>query len=108
MKYFLAVLFVIVSPLVAAQENVLSLSPESGFYTDSVKVIINSAVSGKIYYTLDGSMPDSSDQKYNSAIVLNKTRVLRIILYSDELPDSVVHTSTYFINEETTLPVANI
>lgn len=108
MKYFLAALFVIVSPLVAAQENVLSFNPESGFYTDSVEVIINSAVSGEIYYTLDGSIPDSSDQKYNSAIVLNKTRVLRAILYSDELPDSVVHTSTYFINEETTLPVVSI
>lgn len=81
---------------------------ESGFYSDSLAIsIIYNPDSLSVYYTLDGSVPDTSDQAYESPITLKQTRVLRVSGYTDS-QDTISLNRTYFINESTKLAVFSL
>ncbi len=83
------------------------VSLQGGFYSSAVSVEL-SADSGNIYYTLDGSDPDSNSSKYSGPINISKTTVLKTLsIKADHLPSPTVYES-YFINEETDLPVISL
>ncbi len=86
---------------------VSSLTP--GFYEHSVTVALRPEKGdGTIFYTMDGSVPDEGAQTYQSPILISKTTVLRArIIEKGALPGPVL-THTYFINENTDLPVVSI
>jgi hypothetical protein len=59
----------------------------------------------KIYFTLDGSIPTSSDIVYVNPIVLDTSKTVRAIAMADgELP-SIVTTRTYVVGVEHDLPI---
>ncbi len=86
----------------------LELSPEGGFFTDSVTVQILSP-GAAIYFTTDGSRPrETPEHRYRLPFRVEKTTVVRAfaVLAGEK---STVFSQTYFINEpETTLPVVSI
>lgn len=85
------------------------INPESGFYTDSVNVEADFETDlFTIYYTLDGSVPDSSDIPYFESVILKETTALRMVAYTLGYQDTMYIDKTYFINEETKLPVLSI
>ena len=85
------------------------LNIEGGFYNNSINAIITNINNiEKIYYTIDGSIPDTNSLIYSSPINVQETSVLRFIGYSSGMLPSAVITNTYLINENISMPVVSI
>jgi hypothetical protein len=85
----------------------VTVSLPEGFYSSEISVELSAGTSD-IYYTLDGSDPDSGSPKYSVPIAINKTTVLKAFsTKANSLPSHVIYR-TYFINEETDLPVISL
>lgn len=79
-----------------------------GIYNNVTQVSVVLSGEGEIYYTTDGSVPDSNSRLYTEPITLTKTTTIRAICYNwEKLPSRVV-TTGYIINENHTLPVLSI
>jgi len=87
-------------------------SEPAGFYNDSVLIdILSLDVTDRIYYTVDGSEPDTTSTLYNgSPIPVGSTIVLKALAVSEDekLLSSFTQFATYFINEVHTIPVISI
>ncbi|HPN37171.1 MAG TPA: CotH kinase family protein, partial [Melioribacteraceae bacterium] len=84
-------------------------SNEGGFYNSALSIsIINASDIQKIYYTIDGAIPDSTSLLYSQPITISTTKVLRFIGYTQGKLKSNVVTNTYFINQNKTMPVISI
>ena len=87
--------------------DTVSVSLPGGFYPSAISVELSAGTSD-IYYTLDGSDPDSGSQKYSTPINITKTTTLKALsMKEDYLPSPTTYQS-YFINEETDLPVISL
>jgi hypothetical protein len=85
----------------------VSVSNPGGFYSSAISVAL-SANDSRIFYTLDGSEPDSNSTEYSAPINISKTTVLRAIsLKQNHFPSPEIYQS-YFINENTDLPVISL
>ncbi len=80
----------------------------SGIYENSESLTIEILGEGNIYYTLDGSKPTSSSNRYHGPITISKTTVVRAIAYEDEKASSEITTGSYVLNENHTLPVVSL
>lgn len=80
----------------ANQPEIMTLG---GFYQSPVTVTITQDLGGKVYYTLDGTEPDSSSNVYTAPIEISKTTVLRARIIEEGLIPGKVITASYFINE---------
>ncbi len=79
-----------------------------GVYNDVESVAVELNGDGVLYYTTDGSVPDSDSKEYSGPITLTKTTSLRVVsIENGKLPSDVV-TAVYIINENHTLPVFSI
>ncbi len=106
-SFFVFALHLILPLQTSAQE--LFLEPKSGFYQDSLEIKRGNIVdSVKIYYTLDGSVPDTSSLVLPDSITITETSVLRAVMYSEGFEDTVEAFRSYFVNEATELPVLSI
>ena len=84
-------------------------SSQGGFYSGSVSLSISSATVGaEIRYTTDGSIPTNLSALYTTSINVNQTTVVRARAFKDGLIQSPVTTSTFLINERSTLPVVSV
>jgi hypothetical protein len=80
----------------------------SGFYSGSRTVSLFSHAGGTIRYTTDGSVPTSQSAEYLSPLAVTSSTVVRARVYqSDRLPSQVL-TRSYFIYEQTVLPVLSL
>jgi gliding motility-associated-like protein len=75
---------------------------EAGYKTGPINVTIDSEPGSSVYYTLDGSEPNNTDNLYTGAINISETTVLRAISYSDDPLkfSSLIETNTYFFGED--------
>jgi len=85
-----------------------TFSFEGGFYNTSKTIAISTEDSGNIYYTTDGSLPDKDAIRYQNPIILNHTQVINAISYKEGFLPSKIQTQTYFINQESTLPIISL
>jgi hypothetical protein len=85
----------------------VSVSLPGGFYKLAISVELSAGTSD-IYYTLDGSDPNSGSLKYSSSITINETTVLKAISMKEGYLPSPTAYQSYFINEETDLPVISL
>jgi len=83
--------------------------PESGFYEGNQMITINSGSDNAVLkYTVNGSKPKSTSESYLSPIDITETTVIRARQFEEEkLPGSILNRS-YFLNENTTLPLISI
>ena len=87
--------------------DTVTVNQPAGFYSSLVSVEL-SAGDSRIFYTLDGSDPDTNSTEYSSAINISETSVLKAISEKENyLPGPVIHY-TYFIDEDTDLPVISL
>ncbi len=111
MTAFLGLLFALLLalPLQAQDTLLVDAQPQAGFYTSGVGVELSCNRSqASIYYTLDGSLPSPSSRRYNDAILLDTSQVIRATAYLNG-KKSAVATHTYLIKEDSiTLPVVSI
>jgi hypothetical protein len=85
----------------------ISVAPAAGFYPSPVSVTL-SAGGSPIFYTLDGSDPDSSDVKYSAPVLISKTTVLKAVGFNANHSPGPLVIHSYFINETTDLPVISL
>lgn len=82
-------------------------SHPGGFYPSTLEVTL-SAGESRIFYTLDGSGPDTTDTEYTAPLTLSKTTVVKALsVKPGTLPTRPV-TRTFFINESSGLPVISL
>jgi len=79
---------------------------KSGFYDTPVELTFqNISEDETIYYTLDGTRPTKNSLLYSNPIFIDKTTVVSAVCYSNiALPSQRVNR-TYFIDENSTLPI---
>jgi len=85
----------------------VSVSLPGGFYSSSVSVELTAGAS-EIFYTLDGSDPDSGSLKYSGPININETTVLKAISKKEKHLLSPTIYRSYFIDVDTDLPVISL
>jgi|GEM_PF-1769468 len=83
----------------AVRTNKPVFSKEEGFYQTDLTLSIDAPAGSTIYYTTDGSIPDTKAQRYNTPIPLSKTSVIRAVAVSDGKFVSDVVTKSYIIDE---------
>jgi len=80
-----------------------------GFYSDSVLVSITSeAPDRNIYYTDDASYPDQSSNVYQRPFYIKSTAIFRARVIIDSLLPGKISSATYFVNEESSIPVVSL
>jgi len=83
------------------------ISPASGNFTAPVDVTMSCGTDGAtIYYTLDGTDPDESDNEYTSSFQVTTTTTVKARAYKSGLDPSSIATNNY--NFPTTIQVATI
>ncbi|MDF2686335.1 MAG: hypothetical protein K0S55_1516 [Clostridia bacterium] len=85
-----------------------SVSADPGIYNNIDSLQVSLEAEGKMYYTLDGSIPTSESMLYKNALKLNSTAVLRVVSYEENKIKSNVLTCSYIINENHTIPVVSL
>ncbi|MBU0472967.1 MAG: CotH kinase family protein [Bacteroidetes bacterium] len=91
---------------IESNNDKILVSPSAGFYAAPISVELSA--SNEIYYTLDGSDPDTNSSKYNGLLSINKTSILKATSFNEiHVPSQTVYQS-YFINENTNLPVISL
>ncbi|MTK63761.1 MAG: hypothetical protein F8N15_04375 [Methanobacterium sp.] len=79
-------------------------TPKGGSYNTTITVKLSMDTNGTIYYTIDGTTPTTSSNRYSSPIVVSKSETLKFI-GKDTLGNiSQVYTENYVIDK--TLPTA--
>ena len=85
------------------------VSHKSGFYDFSITLSITPPeFNSVIYYTTDGTAPTKKSSIFTGSIQIDSTSVLRIRSFKDGFLPSNILTYSYFINEQTELPVFSI
>ena len=91
-----------------AEDNVIAkvatpiANPGGGEFTGSPNVTITSVTGASIYYTLDGSEPTNSSERYTEPIVISETTTLKAIACITGLTTSDTFTTIY---TKRTIPV---
>lgn len=85
-------------------------SVPAGHYSQEVKIELSSRHNkDRIFYTVDGSVPNTLSNEYTGTpIVLASTATLRARAYADDALPGAVATYSYFIAEQTQLPVVSL
>ncbi|MDP3684153.1 MAG: lamin tail domain-containing protein, partial [Ignavibacteria bacterium] len=85
------------------------ISYQSGFYDFPITLSITpSEFNTVIYYTTDGTAPTKKSSIFTGFLKIDSTSVLRIRSFKDGFLPSNILTYSYFINEQTGLPVFSI
>ena len=85
----------------------VSASLPAGFYSSAISVELLAGDS-RIFYTLDGSDPDTNSTEYTAALSITETEVLKARSYQDNYLPSPIIVKSYFLNESTDLPVISL
>lgn len=83
----------------------VEFTPLAGTYYDSVDVTLSTpTLNSKIYYTLDGTTPDSATALlYSSPITLKDTTTIKAVAYADNMAVSDISFADYVV-----VPVVNV
>ncbi len=85
----------------------VAMSLRPGFYDDAVSLEL-SATGGAIRYTIDGSEPGRDSPPYLKALEIRENAVVRARVFEDGCLPGRIASATYFIGEESSLPVFSV
>ena len=86
-----------------------TFSLPGGFYSGSLEIELESSNAGTdIYYSLDGTDPDSLSAVYSQPIQISSTTVIRAKVLGAGLLPSKTITNTYVLNNQANLPIISI
>lgn len=83
-------------------------SIQAGLYDEPQQVALTGEPNARIYYTLDGTVPDENSIPYTGPISIGKTTPVRAVAYLEGCVSSEVSCATYLIGEDIGLPVVSI
>lgn len=80
-----------------------------GFYTGSQSLTLSTASEqGNIYYTTDGTLPETTSAMYSGPIAIDTTMAIRAYAVEEGKEPSEIVTQTYFIDEEINMPFISL
>ncbi|RPH97462.1 MAG: hypothetical protein EHM72_13550, partial [Calditrichaeota bacterium] len=86
----------------------LLFSLPSGFVSQGQTISLTTPTEGTIHFTTDGENPGRSAPIFKSPIALTRTTVVKARCYQDGLLPGPIVTRTYFVDEQSTLPVFSL
>ncbi len=101
-RFLKALFFLLAFPLCLGAQSI-DFSANSGIYPESI--FVNLTASNPIYYTIDGSIPNTYSPVYTSPIEIDHSLTLRAITYDDQGDASDVQTEAYLIGVQHTMPI---
>lgn len=108
MKNLLWFISFLLAPVIFGQDELtVNFEPMGGQKDGPVTVVLDAGEGATIYYTLDGSMPNSGAMRYRNPIEVETVSVIRAVAYKDGKRSESV-TQSYFCDREYTLPVVSI
>ena len=109
MRNLLFFIFLILSTFSWSQEDscIICFSHPSGFYKKSFNLTLTTNDSVDLFYTTDGSKPNSSSTKYKSPILIDTVKAFRVIAYQKGRSIDQ-ETQTYFVNRDFSMGVISI
>ncbi len=85
------------------------LDPHGGLYNDPVTItFLDIPADISIFYTLNGSEPNTTHYQYTSPILLDSTAVVRARAFGTGKIPSRIITNSYFIDINPTLPIISL
>ena len=88
-------------------DSPVTLTPE-GPHDDVERLQVELSAPGKVFYTLDGTVPTISSTPYTGPIELTGTTVIRAVALEENAVPGRVSTFSYFLNEYHTLPILSL
>ena len=85
----------------------VSLTPD-GIYNDTDSVSVELSGEGKIYFTTDGSLPDTDSTEYTGPVNIGESCVIRAVQIQEGALPSRPLTLSFIINENHSLPVVSL
>ncbi len=79
-----------------------------GFYEDEIEIELFTMSDGEIRYTLDGREPTEDDILYTGPFDVDETTVIKAAVFQEDYLPSDVFIGTYFIDENSHLPIISI
>lgn len=79
-----------------------------GVYSQEDGFSVTLEAEGTIYYTTDGSVPDSTSSQYTDTLQFDETTVLRAVSIEDGKMASDVYTATFIVGDVHDLPVVSL
>lgn len=92
-------------------ETNIQNSHEPGFYKNPIllELTLDGENDNSMFYTLDGSLPDTSDRIYSQGLIIDTTTVLKAITINTKGERGKLYTGTFFIQEHNSeLPVISL
>ena len=83
-------------------------SSTGGYVEKGFQLSINVPEECRVYYTLDGSIPNSSSKVYSDPVRINKSTVVRAVAYRDGYLPSQQVTATFLIEKKHKIPVVSV
>jgi hypothetical protein len=83
----------------------VEFSLDGGEISSGQLLMLTAEEGAEIYFTLDGSLPTSSDILYVNPIVLDSSKTVRAVAIADGRLPSIVTTHTYIVDVEHDLPI---
>lgn len=105
--YILFTLLLFSTSVIGQDKLMVSFSKSAGKYDKTIEVKLSAELGSKVFYTVDGTRPSSTSKRFNAAIKVNKTSVIRAIAYSGNQRGRI-YTQTYFIKDKTDFPIVSI
>lgn len=88
------------------QANPVVFSPTGGKHLGGVIVNITTAnPNDSIYFTTDGSDPETSDMRYTGPLSVNTTQVIRARVLKHNLVPGLIGSSTYIVDLDHDIPI---
>ncbi|MFK8036834.1 MAG: CotH kinase family protein [Crocinitomicaceae bacterium] len=85
----------------------VKLRPKGGIFEQAVYVKMTTDSNTTVYYTTDGSIPNTESILYVDSILVSGVKVLRAVTYING-KRSNINTQTYFTERPYTLPVVSV
>jgi len=85
-----------------------TFSINGGYVEKGTNVEISSCIDCIVYYTLDGSIPNTKSKKYKKPITINKNTVIKTIVYKEGYIESDIESRTFLVGRKHELPVVSI
>jgi len=88
-------------PVSNITENLIMPVPYIGkgsrTFIETTQITLGSIVAGaEIFYTIDGTQPDTKSMKYSEPFILNNTAVVNAMAYKQGMPQSKVLTAEFY------------